>query len=555
MRNVESLTDFLLQSVISDDRVKTLSVSDLLSKNVPGTKANQTISLMDYRINYVASTPMYTLLHTPPPTGSGEQQYNLPDIDIKKMTSVGVAMAMLILAAMQNEIMLDTQMEAIQGTQNQKLSASNTTVLKIRQQIRRKRFKTGFQKFMTWLNSTNVMKFLNSNYGKIIMFAIGAAVTIASFGAAGPAVIAISCLLLATQAAELIIGKSMGELIVQSIGIDDPQVRMAVQMAIDIGLMIADMAVGSAAGASKVAADTADTVADTARLTKTLSDASDQVVDMTKTLEKITAVTDKSDELAKITKASTDATESLEDAVKLSKELSEAVQSGAEASEIAEKTAKLQASMQKASEAMANFQNQVKSVMNNADLADLGEDSAKIMDNLTELNNELSQTTETINRVGNALDNFPDNSKALRNALDGVDDTGGSFSKIKGGIASVGRSLVGLNGLEHLNFIQQIMIAQRRLEQNIQMIMQLNQALYNLSLSQEQALDVEITATIEAIRTRSDARQKFLQMMIDNQLSDMQALMSKVKSAYEQAAEIIREFGETNRMIAQNLVV
>jgi hypothetical protein len=57
-------------------------------------------------------------------------------------------MAMLILSVMQNEIMLDTRMEAAKETQSQKLSVSQTKILQVQQQIRKSRYKTPFQKFM-----------------------------------------------------------------------------------------------------------------------------------------------------------------------------------------------------------------------------------------------------------------------------------------------------------------------------------------------------------------------------------------------------------------------
>ncbi|MDR0740409.1 MAG: hypothetical protein LBF34_01705 [Puniceicoccales bacterium] len=233
-RTVMSLTDYLLHNVFSDERTRKLSESDA---------ANQRMNLLTYRITSMTSAAICYA-----PLKATDGQYEMPTIDIQEMTSIGVAMAMLILSVMQNEIMLDTQMEAVKGTQNQKLSASQTKMLQIQQQIRKSRYQSPFQKFMKKLSDSCVMKFLNSNYGKAIMFAIGAAVTIASFGSAGPAVIAISCVLLSFQAAELVLGKSMGELITS--GMDDGSAKMALQMSIDIGLMVASIAAGGGGGGS-----------------------------------------------------------------------------------------------------------------------------------------------------------------------------------------------------------------------------------------------------------------------------------------------------------------
>jgi hypothetical protein len=94
------------------------------------------------------------------------------------------------------------------------------------------------------------MKFLNSDYGKVIMFLIGVVIAVASFGTAAPAVIAINSVLFGFQAAELIMGKSMGELITS--GMEDGSATMALQMAIDIGLMVSSVAAGGrGSGATK----------------------------------------------------------------------------------------------------------------------------------------------------------------------------------------------------------------------------------------------------------------------------------------------------------------
>jgi hypothetical protein len=218
MKSVSSLTDDLLGETFSDWRMDRLGEKEA---------ANERVSLLAYHLESMKGA---ALCHVPPE--AVEEGSELPKIDV---AAIGAAMAMLILSVIQNEVMLNTQMEAIQGTQSQKLAASQTKMMEIRQQIQKSRYKSGFQKFMDWLSSTWLMKFLNSNYGKAIMFIIGAAVTIASFGSAGPAVIAISCVLLSFQAAELILGKSIGELLTQSM--DDGAAKMAIQMSVDVGLM------------------------------------------------------------------------------------------------------------------------------------------------------------------------------------------------------------------------------------------------------------------------------------------------------------------------------
>jgi hypothetical protein len=88
------------------------------------------MSLLAYHLESMKGA---ALCHMPPE--AVDEGRELPRIDLAAMTSIGAAMAMLILWMIQNEVMLNTQMEAIKGRQNQKLAASQTKMQKIRQQV------------------------------------------------------------------------------------------------------------------------------------------------------------------------------------------------------------------------------------------------------------------------------------------------------------------------------------------------------------------------------------------------------------------------------------
>ncbi|MDR1437896.1 MAG: hypothetical protein LBI69_02435 [Puniceicoccales bacterium] len=693
--SVGSLTDYLLNHIFSSESFDPLS---------PPDAANQSINLMDYRLNNMANAALCYA-----PIIQKEEQYTIPEIDVNRLGSIGAALAMLILSAMQNEIMLDTQLEAVKGTQNQKVSASNTTILKIRQQIRKARYKSGFQKFMEWMSDTWLMKFLNSNYGKVIMFIVGAAITIASFGTAGPAVIAISCILLSFQAAELILGKSMGELITQSM--DDGSAKMAIQMSIDIGLMVADMLTGSAGGGAASAVENVDMAEDAAKF---VQNSQEFVKQATEAIDQLENVLDSMKDAGKVLENTEEATaylsklkETLGEVTEASQELAKALDSGA--GDVFEKAQKLQKSMlklaeqskefstkmgdlgkilagssedvmkafenlenldfskflnenveffekafgkygdvtkvidsakkdmdlisdqtKKASEELEKLSENLEKVSESFDLGDITKfkDTAKEIEGtlanietttkelkdgiekgtltakeiqekteklqdltgqLTEQMGELTKQVEDIKDVlersqggrrflenfknfqettGNlqeTIENSKTNGKILENMLNNLDsgatvgtlrgDSDKFLTKVGKGIRSGARFLLGIRGLEYLNFAQQLTIALEKFQQRIRAFMELYQALYNLAKSEEEQRNIIYAAKVDAIRTESDAKQEFYQMLIDNQMSDIQALMSYVKASYERAAEAIMTQGETNRMIAQNLVI
>jgi hypothetical protein len=116
------------------------------------------------------------------------------------------------------------------------------------------------------------------------------------------------------------------------------------------------------------------------------------------------------------------------------------------------------------------------------------------------------------------------------------------------------RFVVGIGGLEHLSWLQQMVVALEKFQQRMQALMEFYQALYKLAMSEEEVRNVTYAGQIEAINTEGEARQEFLQMIIDHQMSDIQSLMSNAKASFERAAEVIREYGETSRMVAQNIV-
>ncbi|MDR1366744.1 MAG: hypothetical protein LBJ13_02430 [Puniceicoccales bacterium] len=587
MKNVESLTDYLLQGkhiegkvhvkdyldegIFSEDRIGRLSAADA---------ANQTETLMAYRVNHLANMAGAAMCYAP--VEAKDEQYVMPQLDINEITSIGVAMAMLILSAMQNEIMLDTQMEAVKGTQNQKLSASNDTILKIKQQIRKSRYKSPFQKFMEWLSGTWVMKFLNSNYGKIIMFLVGAAVTIASFGSAGPAVIAISCALMAFQAAELILGKSMGELLTSSM--DDGAAKMALQMSIDMAFMVANVVAGAAAGAGKaseqavekavekaakkVAEETAKAVAEEAAKAAAKEVAKEVGEEVVKeTVKEVTkeVAEEVAKEVSKEVVKETVKEATKEVAEKVSKEVaSEVVEElGEEVIENLSKEA-IEAAAKKAGEEAGKA---VAKEVTEQLTEELGEELAKEIG--TEIGQEVARNTakEVAQNLGQemgeeAAKEIGEN--AGKEAAQAVGEEIGenatkaapsSGAKLKDALISGGRFIAGIKGMEYMNFAQQMIVAVQKFQQRIQALMQVFQALYQLAASEEEARNVTYAATVDAIRTKSDAQQEFYQMLIDNQLADIQTLMSYTKASYERAAEAIREQGETNMMIARNLVI
>ncbi|MDR2628607.1 MAG: hypothetical protein LBC30_01270 [Puniceicoccales bacterium] len=546
MRNVESLTDYLLRNkhvegkthlkdyldegIFAEDRIGRLSAAET---------ANQAETLVSYRINHFANVANAAICYFP--IELKDEQYVMPELDIKEMTSIGVAMAMLIMSAMQNEIMLDTQIEAVEGAQNQKLADSNAAILKIKQQIRKSRYKTPFQKFMEALSNSWIMKFLNSNYGKAIMFLIGAAVTIASFGSAGPAVIAISCTLMAFQAAELILGKSMGELLTS--GMDDGAAKMALQMSIDIGLMVASVATGGG-GAAKIdkAADAASAATDAVQMGAKVAQETKQVAEAADELSKVVNLADDvADAAQNVTKIANETAEAAENVVKAADTLSDALKNGESVADIAEKTQDLQ----KAMNALEEQTNQLKSAIQNLD---------DVMGSATDgLSDTAKQAMDKVKQLG---DNVFDSAQKMQDAGQKTIDS--AFDMTKQGasvVSSAARFVTGIKGLEHLNFAQQMVIALQKFQQRVQALMQVYQALYQLAMSEEEARNVTYAATVEAIRTKSDARQEFYQMLIDNQMADIQTLLSYTKASYERAAEAIREQGETNMMIVRNLVI
>jgi uncharacterized protein YukE len=547
MKSVSSLTDRLLGETFSDWRMDRLKENEV---------ANEQMSLLAYHLESMKGA---ALCHVPPE--AVEEGSEFPQIDVAAMTAIGAAMAMLILSVIQNELMLNTQLEAVKGTQNQKLAASQTKMLQVRQQIQKSRYKSGFQKFMDWLTSTWVWKFLNSNYGKAIMFIIGAAVTIASFGSAGPAVIAISCVLLGFQAAELILGKSMGELLTQSMA--DGPAKMAIQMSIDVGLMVADMAVGAGGAASvdKVASAAEEGVEmaqKTAKAVQQIKGAAEAAETAAKATNKAADVVDAAQDVQKIADEAVDA---LDEVAKVSSELQNLILSGSSAADIADKTKELEKAMDKVNEMMDKLDASVNNLKNVASGLDVGDDvgdavkSAKeAMDNALGSAQELQESAaKTVKEVHERLGEKVDDVAEVNTADNAPSQLDQAKPSAKENFFAAVRFVAGIRGLEHLSRLQQIVVALQKFQQRIQALMELYQALYKLASSEEEARNVICAGKIEAINTESDAQQEFLQMIIDHQLSDIQSLMSHVKSSFERAAEVIREYGETNREVVQNI--
>lgn len=546
MKSVSSLTDYLLGETFCDWRMDRLGEKDA---------ANERMSLLAYHLESMKGA---ALCHVPPE--AVEEGSELPKIDVAAMTAIGAAMAMLILSVIQNEVMLNTQMEAIKGTQSQKLAASQTKILEIRQQIQKSRYKSRFQKFMDWLSSTWVMKFLNSNYGKAIMFILGAAATIASFGAAGPAVVAISCVLLSFQAAELILGKSMGELLTQSM--DDGAAKMALQMSIDVGLMVADMAIGG--GGAKV--DKVTTAAEEGiEAAQKTAQAVQQVKAAAAAAETAAKATDNAadvvDAAQNVQKVADEAMKAVNEVAKIGDELQSLVLNGASVAEIADKTKELNKAMDKANEMMKKLDTAVDNLKSVTEGLDIGDDvkdmvagARKAMDSAMDSAKELqASTAKTVEAVHEKLGDKMDDVAEVNTADEAPSKLDQAKPSAKENFFAAVRFVAGIRGLEHLSRLQQIVVALEKFQQRIQALMELYQALYKLALSEEEVRNVTYAGKIEAINTEKDAQQEFLQMIIDHQLADIQSLMGHVKSSFERAAEVIREYGETNREIVQNI--
>jgi methyl-accepting chemotaxis protein len=404
LKSVSSLTDYLLQNTFSDWRMDRLSEKEA---------ANERKSLLAYHLEAMKGA---ALCHVPP--AAVVEGSELPQIDVAAMTSIGTAMAMLILSVIQNELMLNTQLESVKGTQSQKLAASQTKMLEIRQQIQKSRYKSGFQKFMEWLSSTWLMKFLNSNYGKIIMFALGAIATIASFGTAGPAVIAISAALLSFQAAELILGKSMGELLTQSM--DDGAAKMALQMSIDVGLMIADIATGAGGGAKvdKVTKAAGDTMDATQKAMGALTQTK-KAAEAAETAAKGAAKGADVVEAAQgVQKAADEAADAVNEASKLTGELDSLVVQGASTAEIGEKTKALDKALDRVNESTEKLKKAGEK---------LQDVTGSAVDQMGEATEEVGKTGEKLqDATGSAVDQMGEATEEVGKAGENLQDAKGS---------------------------------------------------------------------------------------------------------------------------------
>lgn len=420
MRNVNSLTDFLIYTEYRNKEIDQLSDPEA---------ANVSRSLMDYRLGAMTDAALCYA-----PDLKKNPQYQIPDFDMDRMASIGAAIAMLIISTMQNEVMLDTQLEGVKGTQNQKLSASNTTIMKIKRQIRKSRYKSPFQKFMEWLSGTGVMKFLNSKFGKIVMFVIGAIATAASFGSAGPAIIAISSMLLCFQAAELILGKSMGELLTESM--DDGKGKEALQMAIDIGLMVAQMAAGSMGGAGSVD-DAAAGATQSLKLADSASDATNALQKTAKVAEQASSALEEATSLVpgsdgKI--GGSDLIGMLIEAIEevTGQSIGELLTSWIDDDTIrqAVQTA-INASMKIAEQVAGNASGKADGAADALDdAADAAKDASKAID----------KVGDNLENVGEQLDDIKDQLKKLRDEFDNIGDLK-DFDKFNENVAKTGDAI------------------------------------------------------------------------------------------------------------------
>jgi hypothetical protein len=217
-------------------------------------------------------------------------EYQVPTLDPATITPAGLATALLILCAIEQDISVRTQLEGLETTQAKSFAHREDNIRKLQDKIRIARYKTPWERLTNWMKHSFWGKFL-STFIKIVAMIIALvsaiAATVATFGAAAPVLgftIAACCLMTAEMATELATdGRSIGENIAASATKDKEQAKK-IAMGIDISLMILEigLSVGAAVSAPTMAAQTATDIAD-----KTMSMAT-KVAEMAEKIEKIT---------------------------------------------------------------------------------------------------------------------------------------------------------------------------------------------------------------------------------------------------------------------------
>lgn len=501
--NVRSLTDILLQTTYNEYRLDGMTCPE---------KANQSISLMEYRL----TTDRSSFKQKDPSAEAGEL-YEVPELDIYQVSSAGIAMAMLIITAMQNEGLVDTQLEGVKCTQNQKLAASSKKMQEIREQVRQSRYQSGFEKFMEWLNDTWVMKFLNSNYGKVAMFLIGAFITAASLGSAAPVTIAISTAILAYQAADLVVsivkGKSIVELATENI--ENEKLKMAVQIGVQAAIVIASMGAGMGSSSSS-AGITLKAATEATEIAKKTEELGQQATRLAQTLQVTTEVTGQVETAAELT---------------------------AQVSSIASRTSNIGTAL-------------VDNTMDAAQLLQKVEKLREQVKTLADTSTKLTKGMESIDKLTESLKTFGDTAedivKSSRSFLEQ------SSSIVQDGMKQsneVMRLLKRLTGGENLSIFQRFVVNVDRFQRVSQIGLEFYGAAYNFARTEESTRDMLYKAQIDHINGLSKAQQELYQNYIDNQLSDIETLMSYTQASYERAASAIKEYGDTSTMIARNIAV
>jgi hypothetical protein len=201
-----------------------------------------------------------------------DAEYQIPSLDPAVITPAGIATALLILCAIEQDLSVRTQLEGLETTQAKSFAHREDHIRKLQDKIRIARYKTPWERLTNWMKHSFWGKFLSA-FIKIVAMIISlvsaVAATVATFGAAAPALgctIAACCLMTAEMVTELATdGKSIGQNIAESVTKDKSQAQK-IAMGIDISLMVIQIAlsIGAAACAPTQAADAAINAAEQA---------------------------------------------------------------------------------------------------------------------------------------------------------------------------------------------------------------------------------------------------------------------------------------------------
>jgi len=195
-----------------------------------------------------------TVFHSPEELQ--DLEYQVPTIDPASLTPAGVAVALLILSVIGQDLSLQTQLEGAETTNAKSMAHREDRLLQLQQKIQVARYKTPWERMTNWMKHSFWGKFITSLIkvvSMIIALTMAIAATVASFGAAAPALaftIAACCLMTAEMVTELATdGKSIGENVAEKITKDKGQAQK-IAMGLDITLMVLEIGLSAGAAAS-----------------------------------------------------------------------------------------------------------------------------------------------------------------------------------------------------------------------------------------------------------------------------------------------------------------